>query len=71
MTIPLLRVSMKGIFECGQAYVALSRATDLQGTDYGVFRHQLRDIFAGLQLTDYSPHVVKAHPQVVIMSLKR
>jgi ATP-dependent DNA helicase PIF1 len=48
MTIPLLHVSMKGIFEYGQAYVALSRATDLEG----------------LLLTDYHPNVVRAHPQV-------
>lgn len=48
MTIPFLEVSMKGIFECGQAYVALSRATSLQG----------------LTLRDFNPHAVRAHPKV-------
>jgi hypothetical protein len=31
MTIPLLEVSFEGMFEYGQGYVALSRATDLEG----------------------------------------
>lgn len=31
MTIPYLSVSFQGMFEYGQAYVALSRATDLEG----------------------------------------
>lgn len=31
MTIPLLEVSFNGIFEYGQGYVALSRATCLEG----------------------------------------
>ena len=31
MTIPLLEVSFNGMFEYGQGYVALSRATDLEG----------------------------------------
>jgi hypothetical protein len=31
MTIPDLEVSFKGIFEYGQAYVALSRATSIEG----------------------------------------
>lgn len=49
MTIPLLQVSFNGIFEYGQAYVALSRATDLQGLSLtGTFRKE----------------AVKAHPQV-------
>jgi hypothetical protein len=32
MTIPYLEVSFDGMFEYGQGYVALSRATDLEGT---------------------------------------
>eukprot|EP01039_Chlorochromonas_danica_P001244 gene1245-1356_t len=48
MTIPFLEVSMKGIFECGQAYVALSRATSLQG----------------LTLRDFNQQAVRAHPKV-------
>ena len=31
MTIPLLEVSCDGVFEYGQAYVALSRAVDMEG----------------------------------------
>jgi hypothetical protein len=32
MTIPYLDVSLHGVFDYGQAYVALSRATDLEGS---------------------------------------
>jgi hypothetical protein len=49
MTIPLLEVSFNRIFEYGQAYVALSRATCL----------------SGLTLLSFSPTAVKAHPKVV------
>lgn len=31
MSIDRLRVCLEGVFECGQAYVALSRATSLEG----------------------------------------
>lgn len=31
MTIPFLQVSLKGVFECGQGYVAISRATSMKG----------------------------------------
>ena len=31
MTLPYLEVSFKNIFEYGQAYVSISRATDLNG----------------------------------------
>eukprot|EP01034_Spumella_vulgaris_P032213 gene32213-39778_t len=47
MTIPLLEVSFNNIFEFGQGYVALSRATCL----------------AGLTLRSFSPNAVKAHPK--------
>lgn len=49
MTIPLLEVSFNNIFEYGQGYVALSRATCLQG----------------LTLRSFSPHSIKAHTKVV------
>jgi hypothetical protein len=48
MTIPLLEVSFNRMFEYGQAYVALSRATSL----------------AGLTLRQYQSNVIKAHPLV-------
>jgi hypothetical protein len=49
MTLPLVDVSLRGIFEPGQAYVALSRATDL----------------AGLQVHDFDPRCIAAHPRVL------
>jgi hypothetical protein len=49
MTIPLLEVSFHRIFEYGQAYVALSRATSLNG----------------LRLLSFQPHTVRAHPKVI------
>ena len=49
MTIPLLEVSFTGIFEFGQAYVALSRAVDL----------------VGLSLNNFQPDRIKAHDKVV------
>jgi len=48
MTIPNLEVSFKGMFEYGQAYVALSRATDLEG----------------LRLSSFDPRTVRALPEV-------
>eukprot|EP01034_Spumella_vulgaris_P009927 gene9927-12599_t len=48
MTIPLLEVSFNNIFEFGQGYVALSRATCL----------------AGLTLRSFSPSAIKAHFKV-------
>ncbi len=48
MTIPLLEVSFNNIFECGQGYVALSRATCLRG----------------LTLTSFTASSVRAHPKV-------
>ena len=49
MTIPMLCVCLSGVFEFGQAYVALSRATDL----------------SSLSVTNFSPSVVRAHPSVI------
>lgn len=48
MTIPHLELSFSNMFEYGQAYVALSRATSL----------------AGLRLTSFDPDCVKAHQKV-------
>jgi hypothetical protein len=49
MTIPLLEVSFNNIFEYGQGYVALSRATCLEGLTLRSFQvqncvHARRDI---------------------------
>jgi len=49
MTIEKLVVSLEKSFEYGMAYVALSRATSLQG----------------LQLLDFDPRVIRAHPKVL------
>jgi hypothetical protein len=49
MTIPLLDLSCKGMFEYGQAYVALSRATDLDG----------------LILRNFTPHAIKSSHKVM------
>ena len=49
MTIDLLDVSMHGIFEYGQAYVALSRAVAL----------------SRVKVTGFQPKCVKAHPTVI------
>jgi hypothetical protein len=49
LTIPFLEISMNGIFEFGQAYVALSRAVDLKG----------------LRLLDFDPLRIKTHPKVL------
>ena len=49
MTISLLEISFNGIFEYGQAYVALSRAVSLEG----------------LSLLNFEPQRIKAHEKVV------
>ena len=49
MTIPYLEMGFEGIFEYGQAYVAISRATNLPG----------------LSLRSFTPNAVKVHPRVV------
>jgi hypothetical protein len=48
MTIPRLSISLKGVFEFGQAYVALSRATELKN----------------LILTGFHERAFVAHPRV-------
>jgi ATP-dependent DNA helicase PIF1 len=48
MTLPYLEVSCSGIFEYGQGYVALSRATDLKG----------------LKLQNFDKSHIRAHHQV-------
>lgn len=49
MTLTQASVSLGRVFECGQAYVALSRVKSL----------------TGLSLTDFSRNAVRAHPRVV------
>lgn len=49
MTLDKARVCLKGVFEAGQAYVALSRVRSLET----------------LSLEDFSPKVVRAHPQAL------
>jgi len=49
MTIDRLVIKLDDVFEYGQAYVALSRATSLEG----------------LQLLGFSSRVIKAHPKVI------
>ena len=48
MTLDYARVSLRGVFAPGQAYVALSRARSL----------------AGLQVTDYEPGCARSDPLV-------
>lgn len=55
MTIPDLEVSFQGIFEYGQAYVALSRATSLEG----------------LHLQSFERNAVRAHELVKEFYIKR
>eukprot|EP01035_Chromulina_nebulosa_P029583 gene29583-39229_t len=47
MTIPYLDISLSGVFEFGQAYVALSRATDLENTI----------------IRNYNLKMIKTHPK--------
>jgi len=49
MTIPNLEVNLGGCFEYGQGYVALSRATSLEG----------------LRIVGFTPTVIRAHARVV------
>ena len=49
MSIEKVDLSLGKVFTFGQAYVALSRATSLEG----------------LTLSDFSPSVIKAHPKVI------
>ena len=49
MSIDRVEVSLAKVFECGQAYVALSRARSLDG----------------LSVTSFDPKRVKAHPKVL------
>ncbi|CAD6887500.1 unnamed protein product [Tilletia controversa] len=53
-TIPCCRIDLRRIFEKGQAYVALSRATSLEG----------------LQVLGFDPSKVMAHPRVINWSRK-
>ena len=49
MTLDRVQVSLAKVFECGQAYVAVSRAKSLDG----------------LSIIDFDPKRIKAHPKVI------
>lgn len=49
MSIDYVKMNLSRVFECGQAYVALSRATSLEG----------------LTVSHFDPSCVKADPKVL------
>lgn len=72
MSIDKLRVNLSGVFEYGQAYVALSRATSIEGCVALCNNVDVQFLdcvccaygcHAGLILEGFKPSLVRAHPE--------
>jgi hypothetical protein len=72
MTIPLLEVSFNNIFEYGQGYVALSRATCLEGLtlrSFQVLSYIYFLLFTSQHFIYTAAYLVRACSQIVILLL--